>query len=657
MGIFGDLNPSGFDGIARDEGELDEYLRLLILHEAITPFFQPIVDLMTGTLFGYEVVTRGRAPLELPDDLFPRARRLGLGPEFDLLCLKLALRKLRNLPADQVSRSRFFINISADFFADPTLMRELSAANLKAHGLEPSMVILELNEREAFDDLPLLDNAVREYSRQGLSVSLDDFGFGTTSIPQLLAARPQFVKIDRELIRNIHMDHYRQHLLKSLVGFCSSVESRIVVEGVEYWEELDVLMRLGVRFVQGYLFGMPESEPLLPSVNIMASMQDRVRKFQYMRAHSEESIASLVIRSHSVPRESVTCAELSEVFQENPHLDHVVIIGKGRPIGMLTRQHFHAQTTGPYGFPLYQTQRIDQFAKTDLLVIRESMPIDVLAKLAMDRVHENLYDPALVVDDEEQYVGTITMKALISRAFDLEVKRALDTNPLTNLPGNRAIERWMSEAMARPQFSVVYADLDKFKEYNDSYGFLAGDEMIRLTGRVLAQLVQHGRPDIRLGHVGGDDFILVGHEPITEELLAELCSTFDQVKQDLFEAEHRAEGHYWAVNRSGEKVKIPLVTMSLAAINGANDPALVPHVAMLSQRAAHLKKKAKVFSAEAGRSCYFLDRRAFPSREEVLAFSRRHEAASIIPPTPTPTESERDPKFLEMLDWPQSSAR
>jgi len=628
---YQELMSLGFARSASEEAELDEFLRLLIMHEALVPYFQPVVDLTVGSVFAYEVVTRGRPPLEMPDDLFPRAERLGLGLDFEFLCLKMAFRKLKAMPADQRDRCKFFINLTPAYFGNPLLLEELSKNNLRMYNLAENSIVFEFSESPKPLDLRGVSETVRELTRRGHAIALDDFGCGHSALLHLLEVRPQFIKLDRRLIHQVQLDPYRQHPIKSIVSFASTVEARLIAEGVEYWEELECLMRLGVRYVQGFLFGMPESEPLVPSVNVMSSMQDRVKRFQFARQLYDESIVGLVISSHVVPAESMTCAELGELFQANSHLDHVIIIESNSPVGMLTRQHFFAQTTGPYGFPLFQTQLVDTFAKRDLMIVDEQVALELLAKMAMDRLQENLYDPVLVVDSGKRYVGTITMKALITRSYELGLRRAMDMNPLTNLPGNHAIERWILEALQAPVYSVIYADLDRFKEYNDVYGFMAGDDMIRLAGKVLSVMSRSHDTDIRLGHLGGDDLILVANGPISEVTLRSTCEAFDQWKLDLFQPDHIREGGYNSMNRQGEKTWVPLVTLSLAVINGSSIVGMPAHPSQLSQRAATVKKKAKDQAREWRRSSYFIDRRAFPSEEELAASRLQIESGTPIP--------------------------
>ena len=194
-----------------------------------------------------------------------------------------------------------------------------------------------------------------------------------------------------------------------------------------------------------------------------------------------------------------------------------------RPVALLTRQHFYDKTSGPVGYSLFSRKPVEEVAKTSLLLVVESTHITTLAKLAMDRMRADLYDPVIVTDDEGRFVGTVTMKQLITRSAELEVQNAAGASPLTGLPGNRTITKWLQDAMDAGRFGVVYADLDHFKEYNDAYGFLAGDELIRLAARVLGEGTRRIDEAARLGHVGGDDFVIVAPEaPNAEDAAADL---------------------------------------------------------------------------------------------------------------------------------------
>jgi GGDEF domain-containing protein len=201
------------------------------------------------------------------------------------------------------------------------------------------------------------------------------------------------------------------------------------------------------------------------------------------------------------------------------------------------------------------------------------------------------------------------MKQLITRAGVLEVEMAKNSNPLSGLPGNRQIEGWIKTVQEdEPLFSVIYADLDRFKEFNDRYGFLRGDQLIRLTAEILQRGLSLLPPRSRLGHVGGDDFVFVVPGEVSGEVLARMCTAFDEEKRGLFSAEDFCRGCYEAETRTGERCAVPLVTLSLAVVESRRLPGEV-HPGLLVEVAASLKKKVKQITAREGRSFYFFDRR------------------------------------------------
>jgi diguanylate cyclase (GGDEF)-like protein len=200
------------------------------------------------------------------------------------------------------------------------------------------------------------------------------------------------------------------------------------------------------------------------------------------------------------------------------------------------------------------------------------------------------------------------MKQLIVRSAELEIQNAAGANPLTGLPGNRAITRWLLELTERGDFTVIYADLDRFKEFNDAYGFLCGDEFIRLAAHMLELGTSRLGEDARLGHVGGDDFVIACRGAVPVEQLQRICDDFDRHKMNMFNATDIERGAFRAVDRQGREAVVPLTTLSLAAICGTQvSPGL--HPALLSQIAASLKKQAKQQTCVSGRSLALFERR------------------------------------------------
>ncbi|MBI3815683.1 MAG: response regulator [Nitrospinae bacterium] len=171
--------------------------------------------------------------------------------------------------------------------------------------------------------------------------------------------------------------------------------------------------------------------------------------------------------------------------------------------------------------------------------------------------------------------------------------RELDANPLTRLPGNNSI---MKEGQKRidlgKKFALAYIDLDNFKPYNDKYGFSRGDEILRMTARVVTNAVRDmNHPDKFVGHVGGDDFVFIVPADFVEGVCEQVIKYFDLLITTFYDEEDRVRGYMDSVNRKGEKERFPIMTVSIAVVT--NEKRNINHLGEASAIAADLKKYAK----------------------------------------------------------------
>jgi diguanylate cyclase (GGDEF)-like protein len=174
--------------------------------------------------------------------------------------------------------------------------------------------------------------------------------------------------------------------------------------------------------------------------------------------------------------------------------------------------------------------------------------------------------------------------------------RSLDANPLTYLPGNTSImEELQARIDSKKVFAVGYADLDKFKVYNDKYGFEKGDDVIRETARLLIQVVRKKTGDNGfVGHIGGDDFVFVADDAIMDETCQEVIQEFDKAAPQFYNEEDRKAGYIVGKDRLGNEIKTGLLSISIGIVSNINAP--ITHVAQISEIGAELKKYAKSFS-------------------------------------------------------------
>ncbi|MGJ3522387.1 diguanylate cyclase [Nitratidesulfovibrio sp. D1] len=186
--------------------------------------------------------------------------------------------------------------------------------------------------------------------------------------------------------------------------------------------------------------------------------------------------------------------------------------------------------------------------------------------------------------------------------------RALDASPLTKLPGNTSIIKFIQGLIdRRMDFALAYADLDNFKAFNDKYGFSRGDEVLMLTARLLATTVREvrGQPAF-VGHVGGDDYVFVTPVDQAEDACRRVVGAFDAIVPGFYDADDRARGAIVAHDRQGQVRTFPLMAVSIAVV--CNRPAAgfaLAHYGEASYRASQVKKLAKDRTG----SCYVFDRR------------------------------------------------
>jgi len=183
------------------------------------------------------------------------------------------------------------------------------------------------------------------------------------------------------------------------------------------------------------------------------------------------------------------------------------------------------------------------------------------------------------------------VEARITKSIERSV-RDLSVNPSTLLPGPTTIEREINNQLQRKErFAICYADLDNFKAYNDFYGYVYGDKVIRLTGRILRDVVFDLCPEGFVGHIAGDDFLLVVPEGEAERVCKWIIRSFDALIQCRYEPEDLQRGYVETRSRRGTMQRYPLLSISIAVVINKNGE--FKHIGELSKMLADLKKATK----------------------------------------------------------------
>ncbi len=223
-----------------------ERIARIIDEVAFKPVFQPIIELASGRVVGFEALTRFDDGTP-PDFQFRQALLTGQGLELEVATLRAACLAARDLPADAFVS----VNVSPRLILHGDALRTMLDDWTRP-------VVLEVTEHEAIDDYTALRAAVAALASD-LRVAVDDAGAGVANFAHLVELRPQFIKLDLGLVQGVGADPARQALIVALVHFAAATDCRVIAEGIETKAERTLLQRLGVELGQGYLLGRPDA--------------------------------------------------------------------------------------------------------------------------------------------------------------------------------------------------------------------------------------------------------------------------------------------------------------------------------------------------------------------------------------------------------------
>jgi EAL domain-containing protein (putative c-di-GMP-specific phosphodiesterase class I) len=226
-----------------------------ILDHRIYSVYEPIVEVESKTVFGYEALARGPegSAFHSPVALFTSAEEHELVFELDCVCRESGLRGAVDFPTG----TKLFLNIRPTTIHDPAFKEDKLIETLERRDLAPTDVVFEISEQESISSFGAF-REMRDYYRSlGFQFALDDTGSGYAGLEELLEIEPDYIKIDRSMVSGVDQDPARQDMLAALLQLADKMGAQVIGEGLDTLEELDMLGRLGIRFGQGWLFGRP----------------------------------------------------------------------------------------------------------------------------------------------------------------------------------------------------------------------------------------------------------------------------------------------------------------------------------------------------------------------------------------------------------------
>lgn len=222
--------------------------------------------------------------------------------------------------------------------------------------------------------------------------------------------------------------------------------------------------------------------------------------------------------------------------------------------------------------------------------------IPIILLTALGEMSEKVYGMQLGADD---YITKPFDPRELRARVQTHLKRTeqyIQSSPLTNLPGNHAIHQIISTRLeSHEPIAVIYFDLSNFKSYNDRYSWLKGDEIIKRLGEIIVHaVIDAGDPDIFVGHIGGDDFVVVTRPRFAEKVGRDAVNEFDSMIPQMYAPEDRASGYIESMDRQGDLRRVPLVSLGAAIVT--NEHRILEHPLQVAQIAAEVKRYLKSLS-------------------------------------------------------------
>ena len=547
--------------------------------------FQPIVSLSERRILGYEALTRGpsNSPLHSPIPLFAVARQSGRLSELELACRESACRRFSELQLP----GKLFLNISPESLLEASHQPGRTLQLLKTYGIAPSQVVIELTEQAPIDDFSLLHTALHHYRAMGFSIALDDLGAGYSSLRLWSELRPDYVKIDRHFIDGIHQDAVKREFVGSILQMAKASRAQVIAEGIELPEELAVLAEMGVDLLQGYLLGRPQEQPAHEAQQLLPLLEARPGALQ-----DEGCDLSALLNQQPAVQAEQTIGEVLAAFRAQANLNSMAVLDEQQqPIGIVHRHSLTDALLKPFATDLLARKPISRLMSDDFLAVELEQSLQQVSRLLTSRARQRIEED-FIITHKGIYHGLGRVIDVLKLITELKIQQARHANPLTLLPGNVPIQQCLSRVLQQEREALIcYVDIDNFKPFNDIYGYAKGDEVLLCLAHCLSERVDPTCDFV--GHIGGDDFLLVLSSKDWRKRLHQLQEDFQGQCRRFYRPEHLQAGCFSATNRQGQRQEFGLLTLSIGVVHLHPQACAQLDASQLAELASQAKHHAK----------------------------------------------------------------
>ncbi|MCL2252504.1 MAG: EAL domain-containing protein, partial [Treponema sp.] len=317
----------------------------------ITPVYQPIISLTEGHVFGYEAISK--IPVkELKMDIsqiFRQADKLGKAWELEVICRTKALKNFTPINREM----KLFLKVNPNVINDDEFKEGFTRECLSKYGLDFNNIIFEITERTAIYDKNIFLDSILHYRKQKYEIAIDDVGAGYSGLNTIAAIRPNYVKLDKNLIKDIDKDETKQFLCKAMVDFCKNSDIIVLAKGIDTVEELKTLIKLNVDLGQGYFFGIPQEF----LIDIEPEKSEMIKSF-HTKKYIEKTRSTTYPIIGYLSKKGICFhpdEKINNIFDNvkaSPIITDFTIVEDDIAVGFMSRAELNELLGGQYGYSL-----------------------------------------------------------------------------------------------------------------------------------------------------------------------------------------------------------------------------------------------------------------------------------------------------------------
>ena len=528
--------------------------------------FQPILNMHTGKIYAVEALLRNfrDAGFKSIFEVFDTAYDENILFAFDIALREKTFKKFTTI--ENYEDIKLFYNLDNRLFE----MSDFTAGNtnkiLKKLNIAKENLCFEISERHEISDNSSMERVLAHYRDENFFVAIDDFGTGYAGFKLLFDSTPDIVKIDRYLLQNIDKSMKKQLMLRSITNLSIQLGIQVLAEGVETKEEFFTCKDIGCHLVQGYFVQHP-TQSCAEIENEYEHIQTLLQSSKRNKSN-RSNIENYIQRIEPLYRKQ-TMGEVVEYFKKHKNREIVPVLNsKNEPKGVFYENQIKEYIYSPYGISLLNN---DTSTKSKLKNFIEPSPhIDINSDIntIMEVFSSNSESAGIIITENSHYYGFLSARAIISIMNEENLIAARDQNPLTKLPGNRMIQKYIADIeLTEESYVLCYFDLDNFKAFNDVYGFRNGDRVIQL----FADIMRKNLPsDFFKAHIGGDDFFvankIIDNSQTSLKHIEQAISIFIENVKEYYSDADKKSGSIITKNREGVVQKFPLLSVSASII-------------------------------------------------------------------------------------------